>query len=134
MKLYNKYKEIINYLIFGVLTTIVSIVSYKIFTLIGINYLISNVISWIISVTFAYITNRKYVFESNNNDQLKEMIKFFSSRVTSLLVETILMLILVDLIRINDFIAKIICQVVVIILNYILSKLVVFKKTISGTK
>lgn len=128
MKIYEQHKEVINYLIFGVLTTLVSVVSYRFFTLIGINYLISNLLSWIISVTFAYFTNRKYVFESKSNNYLKELILFFSSRITSLLIEMALMFILVDLIKIDDFIAKILCQVVVIVINYILSKLVVFKK------
>lgn len=134
MKIYEQHKEVINYLIFGVLTTLVSVVSYKLFTLIGINYLISNLLSWIISVTFAYFTNRKYVFESKSNNYLKELILFFSSRITSLLIEMALMFILVDLIKVDDFIAKILCQVVVIVINYILSKLVVFKKTISDSK
>ena len=80
-ELYQKYKEIINYLIFGVLTTVVSLVTYYIcvFTVLdpdnAIQLQSANVISWIISVAFAYITNRKFVFESNEENKIKEAIK-----------------------------------------------------------
>ena len=78
LNLYKKYKEIINYLIFGVLTTLISIVTYAIFTKVfHIDYLISNVLSWIIAVLFAYITNKIYVFESKSKKNIKELISFF---------------------------------------------------------
>jgi len=130
---YKKYEEIINYLFIGVLTTIVSLVSYYIFThtfldtsAIGIQ--VANVLSWICAVTFAYITNRIIVFKSKNKSILKEMISFVGSRVFSLLVEMLAMFIMATLIGINHLIAKFVCQVIVTILNYILSKLIVFKK------
>ena len=68
-----KYKEIIMYLIFGTLTTAVNIVVYYLFSnIIHINYLFSNAVAWFLSVLFAYVTNRKYVFDSKNNQIIKE--------------------------------------------------------------
>ena len=132
---YTKYKEIINYLIFGVLTTIISLLTYYllVFTILNPNnpleLQIANIISWIVCVTFAYITNRKYVFNSNNKNIIKECIKFYSSRLTTLLLDMLLMFLLVSILKFNDKIVKIIIQIIVIILNYIISKLLVFKKT-----
>lgn len=132
--LFNKYREIIMYLIFGVLTTIVSIGSYFIFTHTfldaydSIQLQIANILAWIISVCFAYITNRKYVFDSKNEHVLKEISSFFSSRILTLLIDMTLMALLVSLLNYNDTIAKVIVQIIVIIGNYILSKLIVFKK------
>ena len=133
-KIYLKYKEIINYLIFGVLTTIVSLLTYYllVFTILdpnkAIELQIANIISWITCVTFAYITNRKYVFNSKNKNIIKEVIKFYSSRLTTLFLDMILMYIFVTKLEFNDKIIKIIIQIIIIILNYILSKLLVFKK------
>jgi len=126
-KIYKKYEEIINYLIFGVLTTIVSILSYALFRFFNINYIISNILSWIISVTFAFITNKIYVFKSKENKILNEAIKFYLSRITSLLIELVIMYLAVDILNINDMISKIIVQFIVIVLNYIFSKIFVFK-------
>lgn len=129
--LYKKYEEIIKYLLFGVLTTLVSILSYALFTrLFNINYLISNVLSWILAVLFAFITNKLYVFksETNNKDLLKEIIKFFEFRILSLLIELVIMYLFVDILKLNDMIVKIIAQVIVIVLNYVFSKVFVFKK------
>ena len=131
IKLYKKYKEIINYLIAGILTTIVSILSYEIFkNILNIYYITSNVISWIIAVIFAYFINSKYVFNSNkqNKQRIKEFISFVSCRILSLLIETLSMYIMVDLIKLNSDIAKIIAQFIVLVLNYIFSKFLTFKK------
>ena len=129
LNLYKKYKEIINYLIFGVLTTLISIVNYAIFTKVfHIDYLISNVLSWIIAVLFAYITNKIYVFESKSKKNIKEITSFFFFRVVSLIIEMIILYIFVDILHIDDLVTKIIAQVIVIVSNYIFSKLFVFKK------
>jgi len=134
IKLYKDKKEIINYLIIGVLTTIVSLVTYYLltFTILDPNndleLQIANVISWIVSVTFAYVTNRKYVFESKSKDIKKELSKFVSSRITTLLIDMGLMFIFVSLLSFNDKIIKLIVQFVVIVLNYVFSKLFVFRK------
>ena len=134
LNLYKKYEEIINYLIFGVLTTLVSVITYFIFAkILNINYLISNIIAFITSVLFAFITNKLYVFKSKDkskNKVIKELISFISSRLFSFGVEMIIMYILVSIMKIDDMLVKLINQVVVVILNYVLSKLFVFKKTI----
>jgi len=130
---YNKYKEIINYVIIGGLTTLVSLFIYYISVLTVLNpnneieLQIANVISWIGSVTFAYFTNRSFVFQSKNDNKLKEMGSFFSARVLTLLIDMLIMYIFVSKLEFNDKIIKLSVQVVVIILNYILSKLFVFR-------
>ena len=132
-KTYQKYKEIIKYLIFGVLTTIVSLLTYYllVFTVLDPNnpleLQIANIISWITCVTFAYITNRIYVFNSKDKNITKEIIKFYSSRLTTLFLDMTIMFIFVTKLELNDKLIKIIVQIVIIILNYILSKLLVFK-------
>lgn len=136
-KIYNKHDEIINYLIVGVLTTVVSLVSFYIVRLFiftsstQLHIQIANIISWILSVLFAFITNKKYVFKSSKKgkDKLKEMIKFYLSRLTTLVIDMLTMWILTSIIHINDKIAKLIVQVILVILNYIFSKLFVFKNS-----
>ena len=133
INLYKKHKEIINYLIFGVLTTIVSLLTYYLLVLTILNpenplqLQIANIISWITCVTFAYITNRIYVFNSKDKKILKEAIKFYSSRLTTLFLDMIIMFIFVTKLEFNDKITKVLVQILIIILNYILSKIMVFK-------
>ena len=123
-----KYKEIIMYLVFGVLTTVVNIVVYFLSAeLLNINYLISNALAWFLSVLFAYITNIKYVFESSSQNILKEAVSFFSSRLATGILDMVLMWLFVYFNVVNDVIAKVIVNVIVVVLNYVLSKLVVFK-------
>lgn len=127
--LYKKYKEIINYLIFGGLTTVVSIVTYALFAKVfNIDYLISNVLSWVLAVLFAYITNKIFVFESKSKKNVKEITSFFFFRIISLVMEMIILYIFVDMLHIDDLITKIIAQVIVIVANYVFSKVFVFKK------
>ena len=134
MKLFKKYEEIISYLIVGVLTTIVSLVSYYLLTYtvldpkIGFQLQVANVISWILSVAFAYITNRKYVFKSKSKDITKELTSFVGSRVATLLMDMLIMFVFVTVLHLNDKVFKLVSQVVVIVLNYVFSKLFVFKK------
>lgn len=123
-----KYKEVIMYLIFGVLTTVVNIVVYYMMAdMLQIHYMISNIVAWFLSVLFAYVTNRKYVFESKSNEFIKEMISFFGARLATGIMDMVFMWIFVGLHILPDFIAKVITNVFVIVANYILSKLVVFK-------
>lgn len=132
--IYKKHEEIINYLIVGVLSTIVSFLSYYIAVVTVLDptnafeLQLANIFSWICAVTFAYITNRKYVFKSKNKNKLKEVSSFVSSRIITLLMDMAIMFILVTLLLINDKVAKLIVQVVVTVMNYIFSKLFVFKK------
>lgn len=127
-------KEVIMYLIFGVLTTVVSLLVYYgcIYTFLNpenaVQLQIANIISWIAGVAFAYITNRKFVFKSNESNQLKEISKFVTSRLATLFLDMIIMFIGVTCLHGNDKIVKLISQVLVIIGNYIFSKLFVFKK------
>ena len=133
-KMYTKYKEIINYLIFGVLTTVISLIVYYGLTFTIINpdnalmLQVANVISWIAGVLFAYFTNRKYVFESKNTNKVKEFISFVEARVTTLLLDMAIMGIGVTILHGNDKIMKLISQVLVIVGNYVLSKVFVFRK------
>lgn len=132
--MYKKNREIINYLIVGVLTTIVSLATYYLCVLTFLNpnipleLQVANVISWIVAVTFAYFTNRKYVFESKNANILGEAAAFFAARVGTLLMDMGTMFVLVTLIGMNDKIAKLIVQVIVTVGNYVFSKLFVFNK------
>lgn len=132
IKLFNKYKEVILYCVFGGLTTLINIITYFVFSrFLGINYLISNVIAWIVSVLFAYITNKLFVFESKNIELkyvIKELTAFVSCRLLSGVLDIIIMYVFVNILGFNDFIIKIIANVLVIILNYIFSKLMIFKK------
>lgn len=130
-----KLKEIILYLIFGVLTTIISIGCFYICnSAFSLNEHISNIISWIVAVTFAYLTNRKWVFSSGatgTSNIIKELLSFFASRLTTLGIEEVIILIFVTLMHFNGTLVKTCAQVVVIVLNYVFSKLLVFKESLS---
>ena len=124
-------KEIILYVIFGVLTTIVNLIAYYLFSnIININYLISNAIAWIISVVFAYITNKFFVINSsyiNKDVIIEEFIKFMNCRLISGLSEVVLLFLFVDLLLMNDIVAKLIIGVLVALINFIFSKVFIFK-------
>ncbi len=139
--LYVRYKEKVNYLIFGVLTTVVNfIVYYPLILLVDKDcllfgkvpwYLVANVIAWIAAVIFAYIVNKKYVFESQKRgfaNVAREFIAFVASRLFSLVVEEFLLWLSVDIAGIDERIAKIVVAVVTVVLNYITGKLLVFRK------
>lgn len=134
-EMYLKYKEIINYLIFGILTTVGSLAVYyiSVFTFLNpenaIQLQLANILSWIAGVTFAYFTNRKYVFQSNEQNKLKEAGKFVVSRIITLIIDMLVMWLGVTILHCNDKIMKLISQVIIIISNYFLSKTFVFKKT-----
>jgi len=137
VKLYKKNEEVLNYLIIGGLTTLVNIATKYIllFTIFDAKnpkeLQITVIISWIVAVLFAYITNRKIVFKSENKKILKEFINFIEARILTLLVEMLFMYIFVTLLKLNSdievAILSIISQIIVIILNYIFSKIFVFK-------
>lgn len=135
-KIYKKYEEIINYVIVGGLTTVVSIASYYFFRFLvftkdsNFDIQICTIISWVLAVLFAFVTNKKYVFKSKEKGKngFIEMFKFYASRVTTLLIEMLCMYILTDEIDINDKISKLLVQFIVMVLNYIFSKIFVFKK------
>ena len=120
-------KETILYLIFGVLTTIVNILTFSIMERLTTNLLFNNTVAWICSVLFSFITNRNIVFQSTGN-KLKELFLFFGSRIVSLLFDNALIFILIEKLMLNNILSKIIVNVFVVVINYILSKLIVFKK------
>lgn len=130
--LYKKYKEVLLYLFFGVLTTVVSIGSYAFFNVtLGINELISNVISWVLAVLFAFFTNRIWVFAAPTKtveEFMKQLVSFAGGRVLTLVIEEIILLVFITMLHFNSMLIKFIAQVVVIILNYVISKLLVFRK------
>lgn len=136
--LYKKYEEIINYLIIGVLTTVVNLaVKYALlFTVLNASdatqLQIAVVISWIVACIFAYITNRKIVFKSKSKKILKEFTAFVSARLFTLFLEMLIMFVFVTLVKLNSnlwvVIWSLVAQIVVIVVNYVLSKLVIFKK------
>lgn len=131
------YRELIAYLIVGVLTTVVSLVTYYVVTITfldpqnGVQLQIANIISWVCAVTFAYFTNRIFVFRSKETNKLKEASKFFISRLVTLAMDMGIMYLLVTVLDKNDRLAKIVSQVVVIVGNYIISKLFVFRNKVN---
>lgn len=137
VNLYNKYKEIVNYLIFGVLATIISLgVKWALlFTIFdqsnALQLQISVIISWIVAVLFAYFTNSKIVFESTNQNKFTEFATFILARIFTLLLEMFVMWFFVTFLKLNTdllvMIFTVISQMIVIISNYILSKLFIFK-------
>ena len=137
--LYLQYKEVLNYLIFGVLTTIVSLGTKYILLFIfldaknPIQLQTSIVISWMIAVIFAYVTNRIYVFNSTNKNKIKEFISFIIARISTLLLEMLIMWFFVTLLKLNSdlyvVIFTLISQVAVVVANYIFSKLFIFKNS-----
>lgn len=126
-----KHREIIMYLVFGVLTTLVNWFSYMIFTdLFHVSYLWSTVISQVLAVLFAYVTNRKWVFKSKAQgvkDISLEAVKFFSCRGLAFVLDIVLMFVGVDLLHINDKFMKLAANGIIIIVNYVSSKIVVFR-------
>ncbi len=133
-ELFKKYREIIMYLIFGVLTTVVSLAVYYILvdTILNpdqaVELQIANILSWIAGVAFAYITNRSMVFQSKNKNKLKEATHFVLARVVTLMMDMVMMFVGVTLLHGNDKILKLISQIVVIVSNYVFSKVFVFQK------
>ncbi|MCI8699814.1 MAG: GtrA family protein [Clostridia bacterium] len=132
-ELIKKYKEVIRYLVIGILTTVIN---YIVFAILVNNVKIemhtSNIIAWIVSVIFAYFTNKLFVFESKSfklNTLIKEITSFTISRIFSLLLEETILYIFVNLLNMNKLVIKLIANILVIILNYILSKFIIFKKS-----
>lgn len=131
-ELFHKYKEVISYLVFGVATTIVNILVFFLCKdVLGIDYKISNTIGWFLSVLFAFFTNKYFVFASNHEDFgsfVREMLLFYWYRILSFVVDMALMIVMIEVLHISDFWAKMITQVAVVVLNYFFSKFLIFKK------
>ena len=128
--LFTKYRETILYLVFGGLTTLVNFLIYfPLYNLLALSAAASNVVAWAVAVAFAFVTNKIFVFQSNNWDSknlVSQIIRFVACRVGSGLLETVFLLLAVDAFSWNGNLWKIIISVVVVILNYIGSKFLVF--------
>lgn len=129
--LYQKYKDIIPYAVFGVLTTVVNIAVYWAAAHpLALPTMPSTVIAWVAAVLFAYVTNRKWVFHSEAHTSeaiIKELISFFGCRLATGVVDWACMYIFVDVFQLNDVVIKTLANVVVIVLNYVASKMVIFR-------
>ena len=128
---YRKNKDVLLYIFFGGLTTIVSIGSFILAdSVLEINELIANILSWICAVSFAYATNRVWVFHSQakGREIFSEALSFFSGRLATLGIEEVLLLVFVTVLHLNAALIKTAAQFVVLVLNYFISKLLVFRK------
>lgn len=132
LSLVKKHWDIITYLFFGVLTTIVNYLVYlPVYNLLGLSAAVSNGIAWVVAVAFAYLTNKPFVFQSNDWSRetvVPELTKFVGCRVASGLAETAILFLVVDLMGWNGNVWKLVTNILVVIMNYFGSKLLVFKK------
>lgn len=126
---YKKHKSVLLYLLFGGLTTVVSIGTYALFLPV-VSPLIANIFSWIAAVTFAYVTNRTWVFASKEKGLaiIQEAFAFYGGRVFTLGLEEVVLYVFITLLFFPPLTVKVFAQVIVLILNYVISKLFVFKK------
>ena len=127
---YVKYKEPLLYLFFGGLTTLISIFVFWLFNSpLGLNELVANLISWLLAVLFAFLTNKTWVFQSGGQEKgfLSLMLSFYAGRLVTLGVEELLLLVFITWLGFNSMAVKIAAQIVVIVLNYVISKLLVFR-------
>jgi len=149
-QLYHKYEDIIRYVFFGGLTTVVSFASHFIARFAGaelpdeitlaslqaaldnsaVSATLATTISWICAVTFAFVTNKIFVFRSREKGKgiIREALMFYGARLTSYWVEVLMMFLLVTKMGINELLIKVMAQVVILVMNYLFSKFIVFKK------
>lgn len=125
---YKLIKQFIKFGIVGVSNTLLSLAIYYILVFINVNYLIANIVAFIISVLNAYYWNNKYVFKSNNNSTFKKLIKVYLSYGVTFVLGTVLLYVMVDCMGISKYIAPIINLIITIPLNFLLNKLWAFKK------
>ena len=127
-----KYSEVISYLFFGVLTTLINLATFWILsTVFNLETIAATVAAWIIAVAFAFITNKIWVFKSktkNNQETTKEAVMFVIARLITLGIEVFLMWLMVDNFKQDKLIWKLLCNIITVILNYLFSKLIVFKE------
>ena len=128
---YQRHKEVLLYLLFGGLTTLISMLSFALGRGVGMNEHVANVISWILAVTFAFMTNRIWVFPAQTQhwcEWAKQAVSFYGGRVATLLVEEAIVLIFITWLHLPDMAVKAVAQVVLIVLNYFISKFAVFRQ------
>ena len=125
-------REVISYLIFGVLTTLVNWVVYAAMVKVHIDYRIATAAAWAVSVLFAFIVNKIFVFQSYNLRPayvMKEITSFLACRAVSGVMEMVFMIVMVSWIHMDEYISKIAVSVIVVIVNYVFSKLFIFRKS-----
>ena len=126
-----QYWEVLSYLIFGVLTTVVNYLVYlPVYNLLGLSAALSNAIAWVVAVAFAFVTNKPFVFKSHDwsvKTVIPELTRFVGSRIASGGLETVIIFLTVDCLNWNGNIIKLLTSVLVVILNYVASKLLVFR-------
>ena len=130
--LYKKHSEIINYLIVGGIGTVISIGSFTLLMNVGVETAVSNVISWVVTVIAMYVLNRYFVFTEHAKGfkkVLREIIAFTSARILTLVLETIIVVLGIDVMKLNAVVVKTFAQILVIVLNYVASKLFIFKNS-----
>ena len=133
LQLIHKYEDVLSYLFFGGLTTVVNYLVYlPCHNLLGISAGVSNAIAWVFAVAFAYLTNKPFVFRSHDwslKTVIPELTKFVGSRIASGALETGIIFLTVDLLRWNGNVMKLVTSVLVVIINYVASKLLVFRNS-----
>lgn len=131
-ELYTKYKSIILYMVFGAGTTVINVASYYImYDLLAAPNVPSDIVAWVASVLFAFVTNRRYVFEQTDNSNhrlLRDFVSFVGCRAATGVMDVAIMYLAVDLMQWNGLLWKMISNVIVVVLNYIASKYFIFKK------
>ena len=126
--IYRKHKQLLLYLVFGFLTTLISIGTFALFEeALGIDPLIANIVSWTLAVLFAFVTNRSFVFEAEGG-LLTQLARFYLARVATLLLEEGIIFVFVTRLCFDALLIKTLAQIIVIILNFVISKIFVFKK------
>lgn len=127
-----KYRSLISYGVFGVLTTVINIVVYALcYQKLGISNVVSNIAAWILAVLFAFVTNKLWVFESKSMELtvlVREAVSFFGCRLATGVLDLAIMYVTVDRLALNSTLMKCISNVIVIVVNYVASKLVIFKQ------
>lgn len=125
-------REVISYIICGALTTFVNLIIYRLcYDTLSLNLMLANIIAWAGAVLFAYIVNKIFVFQSKTKEHseiIKELIGFFGGRIGTLVVESVILYTFVTMLNFDEMIIKLIAQFIVLVLNFIISKLFVFKK------
>ena len=133
-KIWDKFmnREVISYLIFGVLTTLVNWVVYGMMVRTGVDYRIATAAAWVVSVLFAFIVNKIFVFQSYDLHLayvMKEIVSFTACRAASGVMEMVLMVIMVSWLNMDEYVSKVLVSIVVVVVNYVFSKLFIFRKS-----
>jgi putative flippase GtrA len=130
--LFDAYKQIILYLLFGVCTTVINTICYwLLYEVLTLRNITSTVLAWLAAVIFAFITNKRFVFESkrtNTQERINEIVSFFGCRLLTGILDVVIMAVAVDMLQWNGLLWKLISNIIVTIINYIASKFWIFKK------